>query len=99
LVSNNHKSTISFSLYWFIYQFVPFCYQAIFYDLVYYYIGDIKNGHGNLNFLNGFVFIIFSCLVLGKAHWILFWPPDICHKKHVEKCMKKKCKKGGGGVM
>ena len=30
LVSNNHKSTISFSLYWFIYQFVPFCYQAIF---------------------------------------------------------------------
>jgi hypothetical protein len=30
LVLNNHKSTISFSLYWFIYQFVPFCYQAIF---------------------------------------------------------------------
>ena len=30
LVSNNHKSTISFSLYWFLYQFVPFCYQAIF---------------------------------------------------------------------
>ena len=30
LVSNNHKSTISFSLYRFIYQFVPFCYRAIF---------------------------------------------------------------------
>ncbi len=30
LVSNNHKSTISFSLYWFLYQFVSFCYQAIF---------------------------------------------------------------------
>jgi hypothetical protein len=30
LVSNNHKSTISFSLYWFLYQFEPFCYQAIF---------------------------------------------------------------------
>jgi hypothetical protein len=30
LVSNNHKSTISFSLYLFIYQFVPFCYLAIF---------------------------------------------------------------------
>ena len=28
LVSNNHKSTISFSLYWFLYQFVPFYYQA-----------------------------------------------------------------------
>jgi hypothetical protein len=41
LVSNNHKSTISFSLYWFIYQCVPFCYQAIF------MIQYIKNGHGN----------------------------------------------------
>ena len=30
LVSNNHRSTISFSLYLFIYQVVPFCYQAIF---------------------------------------------------------------------
>jgi hypothetical protein len=30
LVSNNHKSTISFSLYWFLYQFVPVCYRAIF---------------------------------------------------------------------
>jgi hypothetical protein len=30
LASNKHKSTISFSLYWFLCQFVPFCYQAIF---------------------------------------------------------------------
>ena len=30
LVSNDHKSTNSFSLYWFLYQFVPFYYQAIF---------------------------------------------------------------------
>ena len=34
----------------------------------YYYIGDIKNGHGNLNFLNGFFSLFFSCLMLGKAH-------------------------------
>jgi hypothetical protein len=43
--------------------------SSYFYDLVYYYIGDIKNGHGNLNFLNGFFFSLFcSCLMLGKAH-------------------------------
>jgi len=35
LVSNNHKSTISFSLYWFLYHFVPFYYQTIF--TIYYY--------------------------------------------------------------
>jgi hypothetical protein len=33
-----------------------------------YNIGDIKNGHGNLNFLNGFFSLFFSCLMLGKAH-------------------------------
>ena len=27
--------------------------------LIFILIGDIKNGHGNLNFLNGFFFIIF----------------------------------------
>jgi hypothetical protein len=32
------------------------------------YIGDIKNGHGNLNFLNGFFSLFFSCLMLGKVH-------------------------------
>jgi hypothetical protein len=30
LVSNDHKSTISFSLFWFLYPFVLFYYQAIF---------------------------------------------------------------------
>jgi hypothetical protein len=57
LVSNNHTFTISFSLL----IYLPICaifLSSYFYDLVYYYIGDIKNGHENLNFLNGFVFII-----------------------------------------
>jgi hypothetical protein len=42
--------------------YLPLCailLSSYFYDLVYYYIGDIKNGHGNLNFVNGFFFIIF----------------------------------------
>jgi hypothetical protein len=30
LVSNSHKSIISFSLFWFLYQFLPFYYQTIF---------------------------------------------------------------------
>ena len=38
MVSNNHKSTISFSLYWFLYTFVPFTYQAIF--TICYYINS-----------------------------------------------------------
>jgi hypothetical protein len=44
-----------------------------------------KNGHGNLNFLNGFFLLFFSMLMLGKAHWILLWPPDICNIKVVSK--------------
>jgi hypothetical protein len=32
--------------------------SSYFYDLVYYHIGDMQNGHGNLYFLNGFFFII-----------------------------------------
>jgi hypothetical protein len=55
LVSNNLKSTIFFSIL----IYLPILLSSYFYDLVYYYIGDIKNGHGNLNFLNGFFFIIF----------------------------------------
>ena len=42
--------------------YLPICailLSSYFYDLVFDYIGDIKNGHGNLNFLNGFFFIIF----------------------------------------
>ena len=42
--------------------YLPICailLSSYFYDLVYYYIGDIKNGHANLYFLNGFFFIIF----------------------------------------
>ena len=40
--------------------YLPLCailLSSYFYDVVYYYIGDIKNGHGNLNFLNGFLFM------------------------------------------
>ena len=44
LVSNNHKSTISFSLYWFLYQFVPFYYQTIF--TIYYYMKKVDNLSG-----------------------------------------------------
>ena len=55
LVSNNLKSTISFSIL----IYLPILLSSYFYDLVYYYIGDITNGHGNLNFVNGFFFIIF----------------------------------------
>jgi hypothetical protein len=29
--------------------------------------------------------LFFSCLMLGKARWILFWPPDICNIKVVSK--------------
>jgi hypothetical protein len=32
-------------------------------------------------FLMIFFSLFFSCLMLGKAHWILFWPPDICDIK------------------
>jgi hypothetical protein len=58
LVSNNNKSTISFSIL----IYLPICailLSSYFNDLVYYCIGDIKYGHENFNFLNGFVFIIF----------------------------------------
>jgi hypothetical protein len=57
LVSNNHTFTISFSIL----IYLPICailLSSFFYDLVYYYIGDIKNGYENLNFLIGFIFII-----------------------------------------
>jgi hypothetical protein len=36
-------------------------------------------------FLMDFFSLFFSCLMLGKAHWILFWPPDICNIKVVSK--------------
>jgi hypothetical protein len=32
-----------------------------------------------------FFSLFFSCLMLGKDHWILFWPPDICNIKVVSK--------------
>ena len=36
-------------------------------------------------FLMDFFHYFFPCLMLGKAHWILFWPPDICKIKVVSK--------------
>jgi hypothetical protein len=32
-----------------------------------------------------FLMDFFSCLLLGKAHWLLFCPPDICNIKVVSK--------------
>ena len=36
-------------------------------------------------FLMDFFSLLFSCLMLGKVHWILLWPPDICNIKVVSK--------------
>jgi hypothetical protein len=36
-------------------------------------------------FLMDLFSLFFSCLMLGKAHWILLWPPDICNIKVVSK--------------
>jgi hypothetical protein len=84
LVSNNHKSTISFSIL--IYLPIYFILlSSYFYDLVYYYTWYKKWTWEIKIFLMDFCSLFFSCLMLDKAHWILFWPPDICNIKVISK--------------